>query len=363
MTGAAGHVCQGKDWKTAKPVAFWSGKFSSAEQAYPTHEQELLAIVESLKRFRHHLLGTKFTIVTDHEKLDKFMTQKDLSRRQIRWLETLCDFDFEIKYSPGKLNILADALSRIYSHDDSGTERASSEYVTSDQSPDEEDEAKMGLFCVEPTVWPSRPILVGKEVEIELLTMNVMYPEPRRNPVRGKARRVSMRVESESEDSPWEVIERKRGRGRRTKSVLEATTEPAVDLTMGESSVAPGSSGESEMEPPTTRRAAHTKRWFDSDDEGESEIEEPIAAKVSAKEKDAPEQKKTTHAKKWVDPEDIGESEMEETPQNQVSQSKSVAAKLAEDHSTKAQKGNSTEGAPVRRKDPDEINSTTAQEA
>lgn len=56
VTGAAGHICQGVDWKRAQPVAFWSGKFSSAEQAY---------------------LGAKFTIVTDHERLAKFMTQKD----------------------------------------------------------------------------------------------------------------------------------------------------------------------------------------------------------------------------------------------------------------------------------------------
>jgi hypothetical protein len=150
LTGAAGHVCQGEDWKTAKPVSFWSGKFSSAEQAYPTHEQELLAIVESLKRFRHHLLGTKFTVVTDHERLESINTQKDLSRRQIRWLETLSDFDFDIVYSPGKLNTFADALSRIYSNDDKGTERAPSEYVSRAKVSDEE-VSNLGLFNVEPS--------------------------------------------------------------------------------------------------------------------------------------------------------------------------------------------------------------------
>lgn len=36
VTGAAGHICQGPDWKTGSPVAFWSGKFTTAEQAYPT---------------------------------------------------------------------------------------------------------------------------------------------------------------------------------------------------------------------------------------------------------------------------------------------------------------------------------------
>jgi RNase H-like domain found in reverse transcriptase len=106
MTGAAGHVCQGDDWKTAKPVAFWSGKFSSAEQAYRTHEQELLAIIELLKRFRHHLLGIKFTIVTDHERLESFMTQKDVSippgRREVKDALNLPDPDVTPKRGRGR---------------------------------------------------------------------------------------------------------------------------------------------------------------------------------------------------------------------------------------------------------------------
>jgi len=49
-TGGSGIVSQGTDLKSAHIVAFWSGKFNAAQQNYPVHEQELLAIVESLKR-------------------------------------------------------------------------------------------------------------------------------------------------------------------------------------------------------------------------------------------------------------------------------------------------------------------------
>ncbi|GKD47898.1 hypothetical protein Tco_1276874 [Tanacetum coccineum] len=32
--------------------------------------------------------------------------------RQRRWLELLSDYDYEIRYHPGKVNVVADALSR-----------------------------------------------------------------------------------------------------------------------------------------------------------------------------------------------------------------------------------------------------------
>jgi hypothetical protein len=50
-TSASGTLSQGQDLKMEKIVSFWSGKFTAAQQNYLVHEQELLAIVESLKRF------------------------------------------------------------------------------------------------------------------------------------------------------------------------------------------------------------------------------------------------------------------------------------------------------------------------
>lgn len=49
LTGASGVLTQGNDLNIAKVVSFWSGKFNATQQNYPVHEQELLAIVESLK--------------------------------------------------------------------------------------------------------------------------------------------------------------------------------------------------------------------------------------------------------------------------------------------------------------------------
>ena len=95
------------------PVAFESRKMNPAEQNYPTHERELLAVIHALRTWRHYLLGRKFIIVSDHHSLKFLQTQPQLSRRQARWLEFLAEFDFEIVHRPGKSNVVADALSRL----------------------------------------------------------------------------------------------------------------------------------------------------------------------------------------------------------------------------------------------------------
>ncbi|KAF5376678.1 hypothetical protein D9615_007909 [Tricholomella constricta] len=100
-------------WETARPVAYDFYQLNSAEKNYPVHEKELLAIVKALKKWRTSLLGTKFDIYTDHRTLEYFQSQKEMSRRQMRWSQYLADFDYTIIYIRGKGNTAADALSRM----------------------------------------------------------------------------------------------------------------------------------------------------------------------------------------------------------------------------------------------------------
>jgi hypothetical protein len=95
------------------PVAFYSRKLESAELNYGVHDQELLAIVQCFKHWRHYLEGSRlpFEVLTDHNNLRYFMTTSDLSRRQARWAQVLSAYDFEIVYRPGKSNP-ADGPSR-----------------------------------------------------------------------------------------------------------------------------------------------------------------------------------------------------------------------------------------------------------
>ncbi|GJS75848.1 putative reverse transcriptase domain-containing protein [Tanacetum coccineum] len=61
---------------------------------------------------RHYLYGTKCIVFTDHKSLQHILDQKELNMRQRRWLELLSDYDCEIRYHPGKANVVADALSQ-----------------------------------------------------------------------------------------------------------------------------------------------------------------------------------------------------------------------------------------------------------
>ena len=48
---------------------------------------------------------------SDHKILKYIFTQQDLNMRQRRWMEFLEDYDFTFHYHPGKVNVVADALS------------------------------------------------------------------------------------------------------------------------------------------------------------------------------------------------------------------------------------------------------------
>ncbi|GKB48559.1 putative reverse transcriptase domain-containing protein [Tanacetum coccineum] len=72
-----------------KVIAYASRQLKIHEKNYTTHDLELGAV-----------------------SLQHILNQKELNMRQRRWLELLSDYDCEIRYHPGKANVVADALSR-----------------------------------------------------------------------------------------------------------------------------------------------------------------------------------------------------------------------------------------------------------
>jgi transposase InsO family protein len=95
-------------------ISFASRSLTKAERNYSATKRELLGIVFALKRFHYYLHGRRFTLFTDHKALTYMFTQSNLNPMLSNWLETLLEHDFEIIHRPGILNILPDALSRIY---------------------------------------------------------------------------------------------------------------------------------------------------------------------------------------------------------------------------------------------------------
>ncbi|GJW01594.1 putative reverse transcriptase domain-containing protein [Tanacetum coccineum] len=95
-----------------KVIAYASRQLKIHEKNYTTHDLELGVVVFALKFWRHYLYETKCIVFIDHKILQHILDQKELNMRQRRWLELLSDYDCEIRYHPGKANVVADALSR-----------------------------------------------------------------------------------------------------------------------------------------------------------------------------------------------------------------------------------------------------------
>ena len=85
-----------------------------AEKDYETYDKELLAIVETLTKWRQYLLDAteKFEVWTDHKNLKYFQEPHKLNEWQARWYLKLQDYDFTLWHIPGKTNTKADILSR-----------------------------------------------------------------------------------------------------------------------------------------------------------------------------------------------------------------------------------------------------------
>ncbi|KAE8706830.1 cytochrome P450 78A7-like [Hibiscus syriacus] len=96
------------------PVAYESRKLNETERRYSVHEKEITTIVHCLRTLRYYLLGSKFVVFMDNVANSYFLTQKKLSPKQARWQEFLAEFDFSLEYKQGKVNCVADGLSRRY---------------------------------------------------------------------------------------------------------------------------------------------------------------------------------------------------------------------------------------------------------
>ena len=73
---------------------------------------ELVTIVFALKIWCHYLNGEQFEVFLDHKSLKYIFTKQDLNMRQRIWMEYLEDYDFTLHYHTGKVNVVADVLSR-----------------------------------------------------------------------------------------------------------------------------------------------------------------------------------------------------------------------------------------------------------
>lgn len=96
-----------------KVIEYVSRQLTDGQRKWPTIERECYAIISSIGKLRHYLVGSKFTIYTDHLPLRSLFTADMRNPRIQRWAIILEEYDCDIQYTTGKNNVNADMLSRI----------------------------------------------------------------------------------------------------------------------------------------------------------------------------------------------------------------------------------------------------------
>ena len=101
--------------KWYRPVYYASRKLSQEERNYSTTEREALGMIYNVTKFRHYLLGRKFSFHVDHSALLYLVSKASLTGKLARWTLLLQEFEFEIFHRPGIQHAVADYLSRLES--------------------------------------------------------------------------------------------------------------------------------------------------------------------------------------------------------------------------------------------------------
>jgi hypothetical protein len=98
--------------QNGKPLGFFSRKLTETQRRYPVTEQELLAIAETLKYYKHMLFGHTIIVKTDHKNLTH-QSSSHASDRVLCQHLLLEEYGVELQYIEGEKNIVAYALSRL----------------------------------------------------------------------------------------------------------------------------------------------------------------------------------------------------------------------------------------------------------
>lgn len=110
--GLAGMLLQEELPNVWKPVFYYSRHCTELESRYHSHELEVLAMVESLERFRIYLIGKPFNVVTDCSAVSATKLKKPLIPRIARWWLKLQEYDFTMEHRSATRIRHVDALSR-----------------------------------------------------------------------------------------------------------------------------------------------------------------------------------------------------------------------------------------------------------
>lgn len=80
------------------PIAFLNKTLSARNQILSVYDKEMLAILYAVEKWRPYLLGSQFTILTDHQTLKHLLDQRISTSAQQKWLAKLLGYDYRIMF-------------------------------------------------------------------------------------------------------------------------------------------------------------------------------------------------------------------------------------------------------------------------
>ena len=103
-------------------IGYMSRTLNKTQCGWSTYEKEAYAIYAAVMKFSHLLDGHHFIIRTDHKNLTYI---RDTGSPKVqRWKYAIQDFDFEIEYLKGELNVVPDGFSRVLKFDEDALREA-----------------------------------------------------------------------------------------------------------------------------------------------------------------------------------------------------------------------------------------------
>ena len=116
--GAFGAVLSQKVENKIRPIAFASRKTTASESLYPSHKLEFAALRWAIcHKFKDYLYNQYCDVYCDNSPVTYILEKADIDCTAQRWCADLAKFDFKVHYRSGKLNKIADTLSRLTAPD------------------------------------------------------------------------------------------------------------------------------------------------------------------------------------------------------------------------------------------------------
>jgi len=108
-------LSQYDDEKVLHSIAFYSKSMIFAECNYHIYDKKLLIIIQCFEHWRLKLECIELLIqmFIDHQTLKTFMKNKQLTWRQVNYLDILFEFNFQIIFRSDKMNTKVDVLIRM----------------------------------------------------------------------------------------------------------------------------------------------------------------------------------------------------------------------------------------------------------